>query len=133
MLDGKELKDLVIDADKKGNPKRDKEGVPLLKLGPSMTLRNICTDVLVNPPSQIDPLTRRAKEIPADQKLKMWDLAQRIHSCNGSIALGSKEQELLKELINRRYPSGVSSTLIVAQSFALLDPAEEEEKDPPKK
>jgi len=127
-LDGTVLKDLVIDEDKDGNPKRDKEGVPLLKLGTAMTLRNICIDVLVNPPMQIDPMIKRAKEIPSNKKLEMWSLAQRIHDCNGLIDLRSNEQEMLKELINRRYPSGMSSTLIVAQAFAVLDPAAEKEK-----
>lgn len=121
-LDGKDLKDLVIDKDKNGNPKRDKEGIPLVKLGKAMTLRQVCKDVLVNPPVQLDRMTRTAIEISSDEKIKMWNLAQRIHECNGQIDLGSKEQELLKELINRRYPSGMSSTLIVAQSFNILDP-----------
>jgi len=132
-LDGKVLKELVIDEDKKGNPKRDKEGIPLLKLGAPMTLRKVCVDVLVNPPIDLDPMTRRPKEIPSDIKLEMWNLAQRIHASDGLIDLRSKEQEMLKELINKRYPSGTSSTLIVAQAFAILDPVVEEEKKKKKK
>lgn len=127
-LDGKDLKDLVIDEDKDGNPKRDKDNIPILKLGASITLRKVCVDVLVNPPMEIDSMTKRPKEIPSDKKLEMWNLAQRIHACDGLVDLRSKEQELLKELINRRYPSGMSSTLIVAQAFSILDPAAEEDK-----
>lgn len=128
-LDGKDVKDLVIDEDKKGNPKRDKEGVPLLKLGKAITLRKVCMDVLVNPPVQIDPMTKRTREIEAEKKIEMWNLAQRIYASDGLFDLGSSEQEMLKELINRRYPSGTSSTLIVAQAFAVLDPPSEEDKN----
>lgn len=128
-MDGKELKELVIDEDKDGNPKRDKDNVPILKLGATKTLRKICVDVLVNPPIQIDPMTKGAKEIPAEQKLEMWNLAQKIHASDGLVDLGSSEQEMLKELINRRYPAGTSSTLIVAQAFAVLDPTSEEDKN----
>ncbi len=128
-LDGKDVKDLVIDEDKKGNPKRDKEGVPLLKLGDPITLRKVCMDVLVNPPMQIDPMTKRAREIPAEKKIEMWNLAQRIYASDGDCDLGSPEVEMLKKLINRRYPSGTSSTLIVAQAFAVLDPPSEKDKN----
>jgi len=128
-LNGKFVKELVIDEDKDGNPKRDKEGVPLLKLGAATTLRKVCIDVLVNPPMEINPMTKRPKEIAAEKKLEMWNLAQRIHASDGLFGLRSKEQEMLKELINRRYPSGTSSTLIVAQAFAVLDPAAEEDKE----
>lgn len=128
-LDGKDVKDLVIDEDKKGNPKRDKEGVPLLKLGDPITLRKVCMDVLVNPPVQIDPMTKRAREIAAEKKIEMWNLAQRIYASDGLCDLGSPEVEMLKKLINRRYPSGTSSVLIVAQAFAVLDPTSEEDKN----
>lgn len=128
-LNGKDLKELVIDEDKNGNPKRDKDNVPILKLGKAMTLRKVCIDVLVNPPMQIDPMIKRPKEIEAEKKLEMWNLAQRIHASDGLVDLGSKEQELLKELINRRYPSGTSSVLIVAQAFAVLDPSTEKNKN----
>jgi len=132
-LDGKDLKDLVIDEDKDGNPKRDKDNIPILKLGAAMTLKKICTDVLVNPPVELDPMTKRAKEIPSDKKLDMWNLAQKIHTSNGLVDLKSDKVEMLKKLINRRYPSGMSSTLIVAQAFATLDPTAEEEDKKKKK
>lgn len=124
-LDGKDLKELIVDEEKDGNPKRDKEGVPLLKLGNPMTLRKICEEVLVNPPVDIDPMTKRANEIPAEKKLDMWNLAQKIHASNGLVDLKSDKIEMLKKLINKRYPAGINSTLIVAQAFAVLDPPSE--------
>lgn len=126
-LEGKIVKEQILDEDEKGNPRRDKEGFPLLKLGAPLTLRKICIEVLVNPPLEIDPQTRRAKETEADEKLKMWNLAQAIHASDGLIDLKSNEIEMLKKLINKRY----TSPLTVAQAFSTLDPVAEEEK--PKK
>ncbi|MCK4759021.1 MAG: hypothetical protein KAT69_03185 [Candidatus Aminicenantes bacterium] len=128
LLNGKDLKELVIDEEKDGNPKRDKEGTPLLKLGSAMTLRKICEEVLVNPPMDIDPMTKRPKEIEAAKKIDMWNLAQEIHASNGLVDLKSDQQEMLKKLINKRYPSGMNASLIVAQAYATLDPTAEEEK-----
>ena len=121
-LEGKDIKEQVLDEDEQGNPKRDKEGFPLLKFGSPLTLRKICIEVLVNPPVDIDPQTRRPKEVESDKKLKMWALAQEIHASKGIVDLESDEIEMLKQLINKRY----SSPLTVTQAFAILEPT----KDP---
>lgn len=120
-LEGKVVKEQVLDEDEKGNPKRDKEGFPLLKFGTPLTLRKICIEVLVNPPVDIDPQTRRPKEIESEKKLKMWNLAQAIHASDGLIDLKSEEIVMLKSLINKRY----ASPLTVAQAFAILEPTKE--------
>lgn len=128
-LEGKDIKERVVDEDEKGNPKRDKEGFPLLKLGDALTLRKVCIEVLVNPPVDIDPTTRRSREIESDKKIEMWNLAQEIHASNGLIDLKSDKIVMLKKLINKRY----TSPLTVAQAFATLDPTAEEEGKPEKK
>jgi len=128
-LDGKVEKERILDEDEKGNPKRDREGFPMLKLGAPLTLRKICTEVLVNPPMDIDPATKRPKEVAADIKLDAWNLAQRIHASDGLVDLTSDEVTMLKKAINRRYPSPAT----VAQAFAILDPTAEGKKKPEKK
>lgn len=125
-LEGKVVKEQILDEDEKGNPKRDKEGFPLVKLGSPLTLRKICIEVLVNPPVDIDSQTRRPKEVDSEKKLKMWSLAQDIHASNGLVDLQSDEIEMLKKLINKRY----SSPLTVAQAFATLDPTDKGKKKP---
>ncbi|MBA7660207.1 hypothetical protein ES703_68207 [subsurface metagenome] len=121
-LDGKDVKDIIIDEDEKGKIKTDKEGNPSLKRGPSITLRKVCAESLVNPPPVIDPLTKRPKEIPADKKIDAWNFAQRIHAAKGLMELTSDEITELKKLINKRYSSGLNYIAIVAQAHAVLDP-----------
>ena len=117
-LDGKTEKERILDEDEKGNPKIDRQGFPLLKVGDPLTLRKICTEVLVNPPADIDPATKRPKEKPADEKLNSWNLAQKIHASDGLVELELDEISKLKKLINKRYPSPG----MVAQAYAVLDP-----------
>lgn len=128
-LDGKDIKDLIVDEDAEGNPNRDKEGYPLLKRGPSITLRKICEEALVNPPPVIDPATKRPKEVPADKQIDAWNFGQRIHASDGLMELTSEEITELKKLIGKKYSSGPNSVAKVAQSHAVLDPtAKEPEK-----
>lgn len=125
-LDGKVVKEQILDEDEKGNPKRDKEGFPMLKFGSPLTLRKVCIEVLVNPPVDIDPQTRRPEEVESGKKLKMWNLAQDIHASKGLVDLQSEEIEMLKKLINKRY----TSPLTVAQAFATLDPTDKGKEKP---
>jgi len=76
-----------------------------------------------------DSATKRPKEVPAEKKLNMWNLAQRIHASDGPVDLQSDEIVMLKNLINKRY----SSPLTVAQAFATLDPTAEGKGKPGKK
>jgi len=94
----------------------------LLKVGSLFTLRKACERALLDTPA--DPKTGRQEQIPADDKLKRWGIAQRIHSSNGVIDLSAEEIVLLKELINKKYPS----PLTVAQAYEALDPTGEDKK-----
>lgn len=117
-IEGKVSKEMVIDEDKEGNPKKDDRGRPLFKRGPPFTLRSACLNVLINPPVDIDPRTQREKEISAEDKLKWADLAQRIYKAKDLVELSADEIVLLKEFINKRY----RNPLTVSQAHAVLDP-----------
>lgn len=117
-IDGKVTREQVIDEDEKGNPKRDGQGFPMLKLGKPFTLRAACLNVLTNPPQEIDPRAQRAKDIPAEDKLQWADLAMRLYKSNGLFELAPEEQILLKDFINKRY----RNPLTVKQAFEVLDP-----------
>ena len=121
-LDGKIIKERIIDEDEKGNPKRDAQNFPLLKNGNPFTLRKICTQALLD--SSVDPKTGKPEQLSADDKLKRWGIAQRIHASNSTIDLSAEEIVLLKELINKKYPS----PLTVAQAYEALDPTGEDKK-----
>ena len=117
-IEGVVQREMIIDEDDDGNPKRDREGIPILKLGKPFTLRSACTNVLVNPPVDVDPKTGREKEVKAEDKLKWADLAMRIYKSNSLIELAPEEIVLLKRFINKRY----KNTLTVQQAHAVLDP-----------
>lgn len=118
-VDGKTIvKERVVDEYDDGNPKRDSQGFPLMKLGKPFTLRMACLSVLTSPPIDTDDRTGKSKEIAVEEKLKMADLAQRIHKSNGLIDLKSEEITMLKGFINKRY----RSPLTVKQAYDILDP-----------
>ena len=121
-LDDKVVKEQVIDQDESGNPIRDKDGFPLLKIGSPFTLRKACERALLDTPA--DPKTGRPEQLSADDKLKRWGIAQRIHASNSTIELSAEEIVLLKELINKKYPS----PLTVAQAYEALDPTGKDKK-----
>lgn len=132
-LDGKEIKEIIVDEDEEGNAKKDKEGYPLLTQGLAITLRKVCEEALVNPPMDIDPATKRPREIAADKKIEAWNFAQKIHAADGLMELTSDEITKLKKLINKKYTSSPNSVAIVAQSHAILDPTAKEPEKPEKK
>lgn len=117
-IDGKVSREQVVDEDEQGNPKRDGQGFPILKLGKPFTLSVACLNVLTNPPQDINPQTNRPKEVSAEDKLKWADLAMRIYKSNGLFELAPEEQVLLKDFINKRY----RNPLTVKQAFEILDP-----------
>ncbi len=126
-IEGKDQKEMIIDENENGNPKRDSDGQPLLKLGKPFTLRSACINVLTSPPIDIDPKTGRPKETTAEDKLKWADLAQRIYKSNGLIELAPEEVILLKGFINKRY----RNPLTVQQAHAVLDPTTVPAKEMP--
>jgi len=130
-LDGKDDKQMILDEDEKGNPKRDSDGRPLLKRGPVLTLRLACINVLKNPPIDIDPKTGMAKkETSAEDNLKYADLAMRIYKASSLIELEPEDSTLLRAFINKRYNQ---RPLIVKQAHAALNPTAEEPKKSEKK
>lgn len=116
-IDGKPSRELVIDEDEKGNPKRDTTGSPLLKLGPIFTLRSACLNVLQNPPVEVDPRTGREVEVSAEEKLGWADLAMRVYK-GGLVDLSAEEVVLLKKFLNKRY----RNPLVIRQAYDALDP-----------
>ena len=117
-IDGKVVMERVVDEHEDGNPKRDAQGFPLMKLGKPFTLRAACLSVLTSPPTDTDKRTNQPKEIAVEEKLKMADLAQRIYKSNSLIDLTADEIVLLKDYINKRY----RSPLTVKQAYDILDP-----------
>lgn len=120
-LDGEPIKDREVIKDKDGNPKRDKDGFPLMKDGAVITLRTVCERALLTPIEGIDPRSGRPiqKQLTVEEKLKYWDLAQAIHKSDGMIELSAEEITLLKELIHKKYPS---QSLTYNQAAETLDP-----------
>lgn len=117
-IDGKVVRERVVDEYDDGNPKRDSQGFPLTKVGEPFTLRKACLSVLTSPPIETDKRTNQPKEIGYEEKLKMADLAQRIYKSNSLIDLTADEIVLLKDGINKRY----RSPLTVKQAYDILDP-----------
>ena len=118
-LEGEFIKDQVADLDEAGNPKRDKEGFPLLKTGKPITLRAVCIRALLNPPARQDPQTGRMMPIqmPAEEKIKRYNLAVEIQKAKNPMELSIDEIKLLKDLIGEKYPP-----LTVGQAWEILDP-----------
>ena len=117
-IDGKVAIQKVVDEDENGNPKTNDSGMPIMKKAKPFTLRAACLNVLTMPPVDTDKRTNQPKEIEAEEKLKMADLAQRIYKCNSLIDLKSEEITMLKEFINKRY----RAPLTVKQAYDILDP-----------
>lgn len=119
-LDGSVAKERIPDLGDDGNPKRDAQGFPLLKVGKPLTLRSICVRVLTSPPSSgVDKMTGREKEVRAEENLKYAVLAERIHKSNGLIDLSAEDIVLLKDFTNKSFNR---SPLIVKQVYDTLDP-----------
>jgi len=109
-LDGKIIPDLPP-----GTPPLtdDKE----IKKYPPFTLRTACVNVLI---MQERNEQGRAKEITAKEKVERYELAKKIHKCEGLVDLQAEEIALLKKLIGAAYPP-----LTVGQAFEILDPHSE--------
>lgn len=122
-LEGEIIKNQVTELDDKGNPIRDIQGFPLLRTKGSFTLKLACERSLIDPP--VDQKSGRPEHVSGDEKLKRWELAKRIHDCNGLIDLKAEDITLLKNLIDKKYPS---SPLIYGQACEILDPTEETRK-----
>lgn len=127
-LDGDEVpkNQRVPILDKNGNQAIGKNGKFRWHKSEPFTLRIICERTLSEAEMETDPRTGQQKvvQIPGEKKSERWELAKRIHASDGVIDLQSEEITLLKELINKKYPS----PLIVGQAREALDPTGEDKK-----
>jgi len=121
-LDGKVIPELPDEVEKKG----DKE---LKKKYPPFTLKSACTTVLLNSDMglcvcpQCNAEVKVPEEITGEEKLKRFLLATKIYAGDGSVEIGTKDIELIKDLIAKSY-----LPLICGQAWQILDPGETEEK-----
>lgn len=115
-LDGSDSRELTMEKDDEGNPKRDSEGKPLLCLGDPFTLKKACLNVLTNPPLETDERAGRQREYTAEEKLGMARLARLIFESKGEVAITPEEAVLLKRLLNLRY----RNPLTIEQAYKVL-------------
>lgn len=124
-LEGKDQRETEFEKDEQGNPKRDKNGNPIPKLGTPFTLRSACLNVLIYPPTDSDARTGRPTEQKAEHNIMLTELAREIYKSNGLIELSADDIKLLKDYINKRYNQ---NPLIVTQAYEILDPTDVEKK-----
>lgn len=122
-LDGKDIPEWPDEVEK------DKDGKEVIKKKhPPFTLKMACVIVLLAPElgkitcSQCKAVLVAPKELTGEEKVTRGLLATEIHK-GGLVDVGTKNIELLKELIAKEYTS-----LIVMQAWAVLDPHEVEER-----
>lgn len=108
---------------------KDKDGKEIvIKKHPPFTLKTACVTVLLNAglDQSICPQCRTQIKVPeelsGEEKCRRGLLATEIYK-GGLVDVGTKDIELLKELIAKMYPS-----LTVMQAWAILDPHEVEER-----
>ncbi|MBA7652828.1 hypothetical protein ES703_60667 [subsurface metagenome] len=109
---------------------RDKDGKEVIKKKhPPFTLKTACVNVLLN--TDLDqvvcPQCRHQIKVPrelmGEEKANRFMLATKIFNGDGLADIGTKDIELLKDLIAKHYPP-----LTVGQAWETLDPHEAEEK-----
>lgn len=110
---------------------KDKDGKEIIKKkSPPFTLKTACTNVLLNP--RLEAVTcprckteiKKPEELTGEEKARRFLLATKIYDGNGLVDIGTKNIELIKDLIAKNYPSN----LVVGQAWGILDPHEAEEK-----
>ena len=94
---------------------KDDDGKMVEKKFPPFTLRMACINVLVMREQQQPG--KPVKELTGEEKVKRYQLAQRIYDSKGLLDISPEEQVLLKQLIGRIYPP-----ITVGQAFEILDP-----------
>ncbi len=108
----------------------DKGGKKTTKKFPPFTLKTACVNVLLN--TDLDQIVcpqcrnqiKVPEELTGEEKAGRFMLATKIYGCKDFVDIGTKDIELLKDLIAKNYPP-----LTVGQAWAILDPHEAEEKN----
>lgn len=122
-LDGKVIPERPDEVEK------DKDGKEVIKKKhPPFTLKTACVNVLLN--TELDQIIcpqcrtqiKSPKELSGEEKANRFMLATKIYNGNGLVDIGTKDIELLKDLIATNYPP-----LTAGQAWNILDPHEAEE------
>jgi len=122
-LDGKDIPEREDEIEEEKDSKEPKKEIPVF------TLKTACVNVLLNTDLDqiICPQCRNQIKMPAEmtgeEKAKRFMLATKIYDGDGHVDIGTKDIELLKDLIAKNYPP-----LTVGQAWKILDPKEAEEK-----
>lgn len=107
---------------------KDKEGKEVIKKSPPFTLKTACINVLLNEQlglcvcPKCNAEFKLPEELSGEEKCRRFMLATKIYSGDGAVDIGTKDVELLKDLIAKHYPP-----LTVGQAWAILDPGGAEE------
>ncbi len=107
-----------------------KDGRKISKKYPPFTLKNACVNILSG--AALDELTcpqcgvtlRTPEKLDGEEKCRRFELARKIYGADGEVDIGTKDIELIKELLARTLPTN----LIVGQAWAVLDPSGDGEK-----
>jgi len=98
------------------------------KKNPVFTLKTVCTTVLLSPEldqticPQCKYQIKTLEKLSGEEKVKRFLLATKIYDSTDPVNVGTKDIELLKDLIAKNY-----LPLIVGQAWCVLDPSETEE------
>lgn len=122
-LDGKDIPE---------RPEEEVDGKKVKKEIPPFTLKTACVNVLLNP--GVDEIVcpqcrhqiKKPEELTGEEKAGRFILATKIYNGDGSdglVDIGTKDIELLKNLIAKNYPP-----LTVGQAWSVLDPHGAEDK-----
>jgi len=108
---------------------KDKDGKEVIKKKhPPFTLKTVCVNVLLNEKiglcvcPQCRTEIKVPEELSGEEKTNRFMLATKIYNGDGAVDIGTKDIELLKDLIAKNYPP-----LTVGQAWNTLDPPEAEE------
>ncbi|GAF86145.1 unnamed protein product [marine sediment metagenome] len=109
---------------------KDKDGKEIKKKkSPPFTLKTACVNVLLSEQLGlcVCPHCRAEVKVPeklsGEEKCRRFMLATKIFDGKNSVDIGTKDIELLKDMIAKNYPP-----LTVGQAWAILDPDSAEEK-----
>ena len=118
-MGGKVVKQRIPQLDESENQIFNDFGAPQFEIKGDFTLRRCIEDTLFNPPMVRDPRSGNFVQISEEKKKACYKLLHRIlNHKEGLINLESDEQELLKDLITKKYNSPWTS----GQAREAIDP-----------